>query len=139
MLEKQRPVVVNYNGKQMQLNVVQQMYGDLRTEQPFARPSTPEDNPYIVALFSTTKRSPTYPGPGWSPADDPTVVQGYRDISYTIFFLGQQRALSFGYRLCNAGTATYRTGIHDFKATKKAVASLTQKSYRLLAVATDNR
>jgi len=73
--EDQRPVVVNDNGKQMKAKAVQQMFVDLGIQQTFARPGTPDDNPHIEALFSTTKRSPAYPG--WFPADDGTVVQGY--------------------------------------------------------------
>ena len=73
--ENQRPVVVNDNGKQMKVKAIKQMFVDLGIQQTFARPSTPDDNPFIEALFSTTKRNPAYPG--WFPADDATVVQGY--------------------------------------------------------------
>src|SRR5690606_34429954 len=66
--EDRRPVVVNDNGKQMKAKAVQQMFVDLGMQQTFARPSTPDDNPYVEALFSTTKRRPTYPG--WFPAGD---------------------------------------------------------------------
>ena len=74
--EDRRPVVVNDNGKQMKAKAVQQMFVDLGMQQTFARPSTPNDNPHIEALFSTTKRSPAYPG--WFHAGDGgTAVQEY--------------------------------------------------------------
>ena len=73
--EDKRPVVVNDNGKQMKAKPVQQMFVDLGMHQTFARPSTPDDNPFVEALFSTAKRSPKYPG--WFPANDGTVVQQY--------------------------------------------------------------
>lgn len=70
--KNQRPVVVNDNGKQMKATAVQQMFVTLGIAQTFARPSTQDDNPHIEALFSTTKRSPAYPG--WFPAGAATMV-----------------------------------------------------------------
>jgi len=72
---EQRPVVVNDNGTQMRSKPVKQMFVDLGMEQSFARYKTPNDNPFIEALFSTVKTSPTYPG--WFPAGTIEPVRSY--------------------------------------------------------------
>jgi hypothetical protein len=72
---EQRPVVVNDNGVQMKAKPVKQMFVDLGIEQTFARPRTPDDNPFVESLFSGIKTSPAYPG--WFPYDDEPVVQQY--------------------------------------------------------------
>jgi len=41
---------------------VKQMFKDLGLIQTFARPRTPNDNPYVEALFSTVKTTSLYPG-----------------------------------------------------------------------------
>lgn len=69
------PVVVNDRGSQMKAKEVKQMFTDLGLTQTFSRPSTPNDNPFIEALFSTTKRAPTYPG--WFPSNDSSGVDRY--------------------------------------------------------------
>ena len=73
--EDKRPVVVNDNGKQMKAKPVQQMFVDLGTHQTFSRRRTPNDNPFIEALFSTAKTNPAYPG--WFLSGDANVVQQY--------------------------------------------------------------
>ncbi len=70
-----QPVVVNDRGKQMKAVDVQQMFKDLGLFQTFARPRTPNDNPFIESLFSTVKRSPIYPG--WFPSNDKSWVMNY--------------------------------------------------------------
>jgi len=57
----QLPVVVNDRGSQMKAKPVKQMFLDLGLIQTFARPRTPNDNPFIESLFSTVKSAPTYP------------------------------------------------------------------------------
>ncbi|MDO9543483.1 MAG: integrase core domain-containing protein, partial [Kiritimatiellia bacterium] len=39
----------------------QRMLEDMKMPQRFARPRTPNDNPFIEASFSTIKRDPDYP------------------------------------------------------------------------------
>ena len=56
------PVVVNDRGTQMKAKPVKQMFVDLGLAQTFSRPRTPNDNPFIEALFSTVKTAPDYPG-----------------------------------------------------------------------------
>ena len=57
------------------------MFRDLGLTQIFARPRTPNDNPFAEALFGTVKTAPTYPG--WFPSNDQTVVTGYFDRYFT--------------------------------------------------------
>ena len=64
--KSQLPVVVNDRGSQMKAKPVQQMMKDLGLAQTFARPRTPNDNPFIESLFSTVKSAPLYPG--WFPS-----------------------------------------------------------------------
>jgi len=59
--KSQLPVVVNDRGSQMKAKPVKQMMLDLGLVQTFARPRTPNDNPFIESLFSTVKSAPTYP------------------------------------------------------------------------------
>jgi len=59
--EDQRSVVVNDNGKQMKAKPVQQMFVDLVMYQTFSRRRTPNDNPFIEALFSTAKTNSKHP------------------------------------------------------------------------------
>lgn len=56
-----RPEVINDRGRQMRAKPVRQMLSDLEMPQLFARPRTPNDNPFIEAMFSTTKGDPRYP------------------------------------------------------------------------------
>lgn len=60
--EDQRPEVFNDRGRQMKAKPIQRMLEDMKMPQRFARPRTPNDNPYIEASFSTVKRDPGYPG-----------------------------------------------------------------------------
>jgi len=55
------PVVVNDRGSQMKAKPVKQMMLDLGLVQTFARPRTPNDNPFIESLFSAVKSAPAYP------------------------------------------------------------------------------
>jgi len=58
----QRPEVINDRGRQMKAKPIQRLCEDHRMPQLFARPRTPNDNPFIESAFSTVKRAPTYPG-----------------------------------------------------------------------------
>lgn len=60
--EDQRPEVLNDRGRQMKAKPIQRLCEDHHLPQLFARPRTPNDNPYIESAFSTVKRAPEYPG-----------------------------------------------------------------------------
>jgi putative transposase len=60
--EDQRPEVLNDRGRQMKAKPIQQLCEDHGMPQLFARPRTPNDNPFIESAFSTVKRAPEYPG-----------------------------------------------------------------------------
>ena len=60
--EDQRPELVNARGRQMKAKPIQRLCEDHGMPQLFARPRTPNDNPYIESAFSTVKRAPEYPG-----------------------------------------------------------------------------
>ena len=60
--EDQRPELVNDRGRQMKAKPIQQLCKDNAMPQLFARPRTPNDNPFIESAFSTVKRAPAYPG-----------------------------------------------------------------------------
>lgn len=60
--ESQRPELVNDRGRQMKAKPIQRLCEDHGMPQLFARPRTPNDNPYIESAFSTVKRAPEYPG-----------------------------------------------------------------------------
>jgi putative transposase len=58
----QRPEVVSDRGRQMKAKPIQRLCEDHHMPQLFARPRTPNDNPFVEAAFGTTKRAPEYPG-----------------------------------------------------------------------------
>ena len=60
--EEQRPEIINDRGRQMKAKTVRQLLEDHKMPQLFARPRTPNDNPFIESAFSTLKCSPKYPG-----------------------------------------------------------------------------
>jgi transposase InsO family protein len=60
--EDQRPEVLNDRGRQMKARPIQRLCEDHGLPQLFARPRTPNDNPFIESAFSTVKRAPEYPG-----------------------------------------------------------------------------
>jgi transposase InsO family protein len=60
--EDQRPEIINDRGRQMKAKSIKRMFEDHHMPQLFARPRTPNDNPFVESLFSTTKRAPEYPG-----------------------------------------------------------------------------
>ena len=60
--EDQRPEVINDRGRQMKAKPIQRLCEDHGLPQLFARPRTPNDNPFIESAFSTVKRAPEYPG-----------------------------------------------------------------------------
>jgi len=73
--EEQLPVVVNDRGTQMKAKEVKQMFRDLGLIQAFARPRTPDDNPFVEALFGTVKTAPAYPD--WFPSNEGNIVTDY--------------------------------------------------------------
>jgi putative transposase len=60
--EDQRPVVINDRGCQMKAKPIKRMFEDHHMPQLFARPRTPNDNPFVESLFGTIKTAPQYPG-----------------------------------------------------------------------------
>ncbi len=60
--EDQRPEVINDRGRQMKAKSIKTMFADHYMPQLFARPRTPNDNPFVESFFSTVKRAPEYPG-----------------------------------------------------------------------------
>ena len=60
--EDQRPEVINDRGRQMKAKPIKRMFEDHNMPQLFARPRTPNDNPFVESLFGTVKTAPQYPG-----------------------------------------------------------------------------
>ena len=60
--EDQRPEVINDRGRQMKAKPIKKMFEDHHMPQMFARPRTPNDNPFVESLFGSIKRAPQYPG-----------------------------------------------------------------------------
>ena len=60
--EDQRPVVINDRGCQMKAKPIKKMFKDHHMPQLFARPRTPNDNPFVESLFGSIKTAPQYPG-----------------------------------------------------------------------------
>jgi transposase InsO family protein len=60
--EHQRPDLINDRGRQMKAKPIRRLCEDHGMPQLFARPRTPNDNPFIESAFSTVKRAPEYPG-----------------------------------------------------------------------------
>lgn len=60
--EDQRPEVINDRGRQMKAKPIKRMFEDHHMPQFFARPRTPNDNPFVESLFGTIKTAPQYPG-----------------------------------------------------------------------------
>ncbi len=60
--EDQRPEVINDRGRQMKAKSIKIMFEDHHMPQLFARPRTPNDNPFVESMFGSIKRAPQYPG-----------------------------------------------------------------------------
>lgn len=60
--EDRRPELINDRGRQMKAKPIRQLCEDHHMPHLFARPRTPNDNPFIESAFSTVKRTPDYPG-----------------------------------------------------------------------------
>lgn len=60
--EDQRPEIINDRGRQMKAKSIKTMFKDHQMPQLFARPRTPNDNPFVESLFGTAKTAPQYPG-----------------------------------------------------------------------------
>jgi putative transposase len=60
--QDQRPEIINDRGRQMKAKPIKRLCEDHHMPQLFARPRTPNDNPFIESAFSTVKRAPEYPG-----------------------------------------------------------------------------
>lgn len=75
----QRPELVNDRGRQMKAKPIRRLCEDLQMPQLFARPRTPNDNPFIESAFSTVKRAPAYPGHFLDDCQAVTYFEGYFD------------------------------------------------------------
>ena len=60
--EDQRPEIINDRGRQMKARPIKIMFEEHHMPQLFARPRTPNDNPFVESMFGSIKRSPRYPG-----------------------------------------------------------------------------
>jgi len=60
--EEQRPEIVNDRGRQMKARSIKTIFELHGMPQLFARPRTPNDNPFVESAFGTAKRAPGYPG-----------------------------------------------------------------------------
>jgi transposase InsO family protein len=59
---EQRPEVINDRGRQMKAGQVKRVFELHGMPQLFARPRTPNDNPFVESAFGTVKTAPAYPG-----------------------------------------------------------------------------
>ena len=62
LAEEDRPELVNDRGRQMKAKPVRRLLEDHGMPQLFARPRTPNDNPFVESAFGTMKRFHSYPG-----------------------------------------------------------------------------
>jgi transposase InsO family protein len=60
--DDERPEVINDRGRQMKAGSIKKMFECHHMPQLFARPRTPNDNPFVESMFGTVKRAPEYPG-----------------------------------------------------------------------------
>jgi len=60
--EDKRPEVINDRGRQMRARPIKKMFELHGMPQMFARPRTPNDNPFVESIFGTVKTAPQYPG-----------------------------------------------------------------------------
>lgn len=69
----------NDRGAQMKAKRFVRMVNDLGITQKFSRPRTPNDNPFVESLFSTTKGAGEYPGEFKDDINATTYFTGYFD------------------------------------------------------------
>ena len=62
LAEEERPEIFNDRGRQMKAKSVRKLLEDHAMPQIFARPRTPDDNPFVESAFGSTKRFHKYPG-----------------------------------------------------------------------------
>jgi len=60
--EDQRPEIINDRGRQMKAKPIKTLFEEHHMPQLFARPRTPNDNPFVESMFGSVKRAPQYPG-----------------------------------------------------------------------------
>ena len=60
--ELERPEIVNDRGRQMKARSIKTVFELHGMPQLFARPRTPNDNPFVESAFGTAKTAPGYPG-----------------------------------------------------------------------------
>lgn len=135
--EDRRPELINDRGRQMKAKPIRQLCEDHHMPHLFARPRTPNDNPFIESAFSTVKRTPDYPGRflddgqavayfakyfDWynrehyhSGIDYVTPVQAHTGLRETIVArrLSQQRAQRLRRRLANQKSSRQKPRNHN--------------------------
>jgi putative transposase len=60
--EDGRPEIINDRGRQMKAKPIKAMFEEYHMPQLFARPRTPNDNPFVESMFGSVKRALQYPG-----------------------------------------------------------------------------
>jgi putative transposase len=60
--ESRRPEIFNDRGRQMKARSIKTVFELHGMPQVFARPRTPNDNPFVESAFGTAKTAPGYPG-----------------------------------------------------------------------------
>lgn len=135
--EDRRPELINDRGRQMKAKPIRQLCEDHHMPHLFARPRTPNDNPFIESAFSIVKRTPEYPGQflddgqavayfakyfDWynrehyhSGIDYVTPVQAHTGLRETIVArrLSQQRAQRLRRRLANQKSSRQKPRNHN--------------------------
>lgn len=72
-------VLINDRGTQMKAKPFKRFLEELGISQKFARPRTPNDNPFVESLFATTKGALDYPGEFVDDVDALTYFTAYFD------------------------------------------------------------
>lgn len=73
------PALINDRGAQMKAKSFRKFLEDHGIDQKFSRPRTPNDNPFVESLFSTTKGAPDYPDAFTDDVEALTYFVGYFD------------------------------------------------------------
>jgi len=73
----QRPEVINDRGRQMKAGPIKKIFELHGMPQLFARPRTPNDNPFVESAFGTAKTAPGYPGRFIDPEDSVRYFERY--------------------------------------------------------------
>lgn len=95
----------NDRGTQMKAKPFKKFLEDLGISQKFARPRTPNDNPFVESLFSTTKGAPTYPGAFTDDVEAITYFTAYFDFYNNLRLHGEIGYVTPAQRHCGEDKA----------------------------------